>query len=310
MGRYDDAERHARLALQRFRIVRDGPGIKSSLTTLGLANWERGRYAEAKPYFADGLKRCRADGDRTGEAGFLTNLALITKAEGGYAETETRLQQAIEIFREIEDRIKLISALNNLGNLYRALRQPQRGRGALLEGLALSEQAGDTITLPFIVINLALIELELGELDAAHRYAERALGIVSKGSDRQIETGCHATLARIELARGAPREARAHLRTSALMAREMKHLPLLLGAAVNSAAALRLEGHPERAAAVLYMVRAHPKAGQPDRDDVDRELAMLEPGLPEAARAAARESAARLSLDDVVSDAIGAVPIG
>ena len=308
-GRYDDAEHHARLALQRFKVVRDGAGIKSSLTTLGLANWERGRYAEARPYFAEGLKRCRADGDRSGEAGFLTNLALLTKAAGDYGATESTLQQAIEIFREIDERVKLISALNNLGNLYRALRMPERARQVLQDGLALSEQSGDTITLPFIVINLALVELEAGQLDAAERYALRALEIVRKGADRQIETGCHATLARVELARGVPASARMHLRTSARMAREMKHLPLLLGAAVNSAAALRLEGRPERAAAILHMVRMHPKAGQPDRDDVDRELAKLGPELPEAAIAMARAKAVELSLDDVITEAIDTLPV-
>jgi predicted ATPase/DNA-binding SARP family transcriptional activator len=303
-GHYDEAERCARQALQRFRLNRDACGIKSSLTTLGLANWERARYAGARPYFSEGLKRCRADGDRDGEAGFLTNLALIAKADGQYSDAETLLTHAIEIYREVGDRIHLISALNNLGNLYRSLRQPARGRAPLLESLAVAEETGDLITLPFVVINLALVELELGHLDAAYSYAERALAVVRKGADRQIETGCHATLARIELARGAPGRARGHLRTAATMAREMKHVPLMLGAAINIAAALRLEGQCGASAAILYMVRSHPSAGQPDRDDVDRELAALEPTLSDDALASARERAATLALDDVISQAI------
>ena len=84
------------------------------------------------------------------------------------------------------------------------------------------------------------------------------------------------------------------------MAREMKHVPLLLGAAVNRRLRCGSKGIAERAAAILYMVRAHPSAGQPDRDDVERELAALRPVLSDAARAAA--GARRpLSLDDVVS---------
>ncbi len=62
LRRITDAESQSLLALQRFRLVRDGAGIKSSLTTLGLANWQRARYSAARPYFVEGLKRCRADG--------------------------------------------------------------------------------------------------------------------------------------------------------------------------------------------------------------------------------------------------------
>ncbi len=307
-GRYDEAEQCARQALRRFRLTRDAPGIKSSLTTLGLANWERARYARARPYFIEGLKRCHADGDRRGEAGFLTNLALIAKADGNYAETVSLLTQAIEIYRELDEHFHRAAALNNLGNLYRSLHQPARGRAPLLEGLALAEETGNQLTLPYLVINLALIELELDQLDTAWSYAERALAIVRKGADRQIETACHATLARIELARGAPQRARPHIRTAAVMARDMKHLPLLLGAAVNAAAALRLEGQCEAAAAILYMVRSHPSAGQPDRDDVDRELAAVEPTLSDDALASARERAATLALDGVISQAIDPQP--
>jgi len=308
LGRYEDADRHARDALRHFKVTRDAAGIKSALTTLGLSHWQRARYAQAQRYLAEGLRRCRADGDRGGEAGFLVNLALIAKADGRYPETESLLAQAIVIFREIGDEIRLISALSNLGNLCRSLREPARGRDPLREALAISERTGDAITLPFIVINLALIELELGNLDAARRYCERALAIVAKGADRQIEVGCHATLARIELARGAVPEARRHLRTSAVIARELGHTPLLLGAAVNAASTLRLEGRHDDAAAVLFMVRAHPAAAQPDRDDVERELAALRPALSDAALDAARARSGTLQLDAVIAEAIAASP--
>ncbi len=308
MGRYDNADRHARQSLQHCKVTRDAAGIKSALTTLGLSHWQRARYGEAQRYFMEGLRRCRADGDRGGEAGFLTNLALIAKADGRYAETEELLTKSIGIYRDVGDFIHMISALNNLGNLCRSLKQPARGRAPLLEALALAEQTDDAITLPFVVINLALIELELGNLDVAQRYCERALEIVRNGADRQIETGCHATLARIELARGAPQMARSHLRTSAMMARELKHVPLLLGAAVNEASALRLEGNADDAAAILCMVRSHPSAGQPDRDDAERELVALRPLLSDDALAAALARSTTLSLDDVIARAIGAVP--
>ena len=194
-GQYDDAERHARLALQRFRLVRDGAGIKSSFYDAWPRERQRARYSAARPYFVEGLKRCRADGDRSGEAGFLTNLALLAKADGNYSETHDLLTRAIAIYRAVGNPHHLISALNNLGNLYRSLHQPERGRAPLQEAIAMGEAIDDAIILPFAVVNLALIELELGEFYAAQRYAERALAIVRRGADRQIEIGCHATLA-------------------------------------------------------------------------------------------------------------------
>jgi hypothetical protein len=201
-----------------------------------------------------------------------------------------------------------VSALNNLGNLCRGMGQPARGRGSLLESLAIAEDTGNAVILPFVLINLALVELDLGELDVARDYGERALVVVRKGADRQIEIGCHATLARIELARCELIPARTHIRAAALIARELKHLPHLLDTAVNSATALRLEGSPESAAVIVYMVQSHPSAGQPDRDAVERELAALRPVLPQHKLEQARADASSISLEEVISRAIGAEP--
>jgi predicted ATPase/DNA-binding SARP family transcriptional activator len=304
LGQYEEAEVCARKSLHHFRLIRDDVGIKSALTLLGLTNWERGRCAQAHPYFVEGLKRARADRDRSGEAAFLHNLSLLSKAAGRYQETEALLLQALDLYRELGDATHRISTLNNLGNLCRALKDPARGRAPLLEALALSEAGGTGLFLPFILVNLALIELELGNLDAAHAYTERALASVRRGADLQIEIGCHATLARVELARGAAGAARAHIRDAALLAREAKHVPLLLEAAVNTASALRLEGLPEAAATILHMVRSHPAAQQPDRDDVDRELGSLDSVLSATALEAARARSSQLVLDDVIAEAI------
>ena len=53
------------------------------------------------------------------------------------------------------------------------------------------------------------------------------------------------------------------------------------------------------------MVESHPSAGQPDRDDVARELKALAPVITDDMLEAARIQAAHLTLDDVISQAIG-----
>jgi len=199
---FADAEKAARLALRAFASARDREGIAGCLNTLGLCLWQRGLREEARRHYERALRRARIDGDPVHADKIEHNLAIIEKALGLYDAALARYVRALEKARQAEDLSRVVTTLNNLGNLHRARQEPAVAIAYFEEGARLCREANFAGSEPFLVLNLATTHFELGAVDEAEQFAQRAFGVAREHGVRQIEVGAPLVLARVAISRG------------------------------------------------------------------------------------------------------------
>jgi len=134
-----------------------------------------------------------ASADALGAADTALMLANVLASAGQDERAEPTLREAIARFEEIGRSLGLADCLNTLGDLHRR-------RGEHAEAQAAYERSRDLIrevgghNWIFPVLNLGLLDLERGRLDAARVGLEAGLAAARKGRRRGILPWFHAAL--------------------------------------------------------------------------------------------------------------------
>ena len=281
------AERSLRLC----RELSIRKGIKGNLNNLGLAHWQLGHLAEAEGYFAQAVEEARADGDAEGEAIFLGNSALVAKAQGNYRAALRMNEAALAVHRARDNRVSILTTLNNLGNLYRALEQPRQAIVVLTEALARADQHARLSTRIFVLCNLALAHADLGEYEQALAHAEASEALQCKGGEPGLEASIRQVLARALTGFGRFDEAREHLARALRLSLAERRLSVAVGTLMHWGRLVAAQGDDVRAVGILAFAASDSEIDGPDRDAAARELALIEQRLgPERTEQKRRDS--------------------
>lgn len=178
-------------------------------------------------------------------------LAICRAEQGRSQEALEASGRATVLFREAGDEAWLARSLNTWGGLHRDLCQPREAVPALEESLALRVRLADP-ALPTAVTraNLALVRLDLGDLDSARRHLEHCLRDAERSRDRDEAAAAHALLADVEVEAGALESARSHLRTAVDVLSELER-DFRLAECLDTLAVLAARVGRPRDAAVL-----------------------------------------------------------
>ena len=164
--------------------------------------------------------------------------------------------------------------LDDLGNVYMRLDQPERALAVFQEERALAARIGDRISRFYALTNLGIVLGRLGEADDARAYADEAVGLARRMDSPRLIAYALRNQARLALAAGDAPTAYTLLRESTALAWEIRNRDLtlsaleqlalaaarlrpdaravtLLGAVDAARAAFRLPPHPADEAAVL-----------------------------------------------------------
>jgi len=180
----------------------------------------------------------------------LTPGASHAQLDVGIAEA----RRAARLFSRAGDRANAASALNILGELLRKQGELHRAAQAYLNAKPLAE-AADRSLLCGLALNLGMVHLELGNLEAAAAAGRRALREAEAQQDALLRTCAHSLL----LAPRALQRDPEHWRESLDQVRE--------GLALSDMREVDL------ARCYLYAVRAAQLAGRPEREAAARSLA-------------------------------------
>ena len=197
----------ARMLLERGFVELDPDGDRAPLwLELGSTLAVTGLHDESTEAFEAGL--AAADGAVTAVTGELLLQLALNKDEEGLAEASlTYALEAQWLFEKLGDLRGRTSALRVVGAANRALgRLPDAGK-ALRAGLELAQRTGSVEEVGGCLVNLGMVELERGDLDAAIDCDRRAIvefERVGHGPGRAI---AHGNLAEKLLARGDVDEA-------------------------------------------------------------------------------------------------------
>jgi tetratricopeptide (TPR) repeat protein len=300
------AERSLRLC----RELSIRKGIKGNLNNLGLAHWQLGHLAEAEGFFAQAVEEARADGDTEGEAIFLGNSALVAKAQGNYRSALLMNEAALAVHRALDNRVSILTTLNNLGNLYRALQQPRQTIVVLTEALARADQHARLSTKIFILCNLALAHADLGEYQQALAHAEASEALQCKGGEPGLEASIRQVLARALTGIGRFDEAREHLAHALRLSLAERRVSLAVGTLMHWGRLIAAQGDSVRAVGILAFAVSNSEIDGPDRDVAARELALIEQRLGPERAEQARRDAPELTLEVLAAQLLtDAIPV-
>jgi tetratricopeptide (TPR) repeat protein len=177
MGRPDEAEREAELALGLARQANDRQWESNALHLLGLVEYRRGRFALAAERWRAALSIRRAIGDRRGEASTLTGLGTVMPHIGEGERALGTLQEALAIAREIGDRRGEGAYLSNVANSLADAMRVEESLAHFEEAIRISRELGAATSEAHQLCNMGHAYAIVGRVDRAKQSFERALAL-------------------------------------------------------------------------------------------------------------------------------------
>lgn len=213
-------DREARELLERACGIQEvaipfHPDLAKGLQNLAALLFDTGELREARERYERALYILeRTSAPRADLATTLGNYGAVLRQLGNHAEAERVLRRALELAGEQSraDSVRVATTLNNLGGVLMETGIYDKAREALERAVALRERIRpDEPGLVPPLINLAILSLELGDLDTAQSLRERAQSILdARNDDKSRETASnYALLARLERELGDERGAAA-----------------------------------------------------------------------------------------------------
>ncbi|HEV3090353.1 MAG TPA: tetratricopeptide repeat protein [Candidatus Cybelea sp.] len=198
-GRFDESERHTKLALAHKRAVGDRKAVASLIDGLGECASLKGHYADARRYFEEALTIRRELGDGLDIARTLVDFGTHASDAGNYDEANGHLEEALLLFRAAGRRMGVSLVLENLALVAVRSGSPERGVPLAREALRLAQEVGfaESARTARIVLSRALVGLD--DLDGAESLALRV-----SADDETLGPSADVArlLAAIELRRG------------------------------------------------------------------------------------------------------------
>ncbi len=218
--------------LELFRNAADARGIAGSLDDIGKVLHLLGRTDEAFAKITEALSRRGKGGDKRSIAASLSNLGNVQIDRGQYDAALNCHREALALRRDAGDRLGVIVSQNNLAVLMFELGDPAEARAGWTAALAEAEDIGALPTSAMILCNLGELALGENKLEEARSRLEDALEIIEDIEDRLLESECCRNLALLEAQLGhvdAAREfaKRAHDVAARAGLREQEGLALL-----------------------------------------------------------------------------------
>jgi tetratricopeptide (TPR) repeat protein len=194
-GQDDRVELHARQGIRLARVASDTDSLKGCLNVLGLSHWRRNQFESARKYLEAGLKQAEQDGDDAGIARCTSNLGLVARDLGDFDEALRMLHRAIGIHRKNGDVRGTLISLNNIGNHFRITADWKEAGRHFREGLALADKAGIRALRANFLLNLGLVEIEGGSVQAGVPLFEQVLALEGSGAEPYLVVGALLGLA-------------------------------------------------------------------------------------------------------------------
>jgi predicted ATPase/Tfp pilus assembly protein PilF len=284
------AEQTIRAAEGAVRAAHHAVWLRQCALLLGMIAWTRGEAAAARPHFDRALRLARRTGDETGCAKALNALAACARSAGRFEQALVQQRESLQLHERAGNVQEAAVVLNDMGTLLAALRRHGEAREFLARGLALSETHRLTLVREYCLLNLALTEIELGQLDLAQARLEDAMRADRGAGSSPLSVLLRLGAARVAMRRGDAAAARPLLQVAAAGARALASVPMQLLTLAFLAEWLLHSGQRIRAAALWRFLAGHPQFEAPDRanarDAADR-MQLSEEEAGEAARTAA-----------------------
>jgi predicted ATPase len=211
VGRLDDSEAYYGASLVRHREIGDRRFESLALTNLGNLEFTRGNLQRALALYDQALVANNQMGNRREAAATRMNMGAAHGMAGRLDQARVCFEHAAEDLRDVGDHRNCALALENLARVLTLQARPHDALIHVHEALEHSESAKDGRRTNALKIQLSVLSLELGDVEAARMYANQVLAssVGPQGAEHAGEA--HVLLANIDIDTGQLQQAREHL---------------------------------------------------------------------------------------------------
>ncbi|PSP80127.1 hypothetical protein BRC81_02755 [Halobacteriales archaeon QS_1_68_20] len=193
-GDLDEAEERLTESLETFESLGARQAVAATLADLGSVAEERGDFDEAIEYHEQSLAARRAVGDERGEATCLRRLGAIAAERGEYERAERYHVRSLELARAVGDRRGEATSLNELGTLALNEGAFDDAEAYYERSLELARELDDQEAVLSALGNLGNIANMQGDFEAATSYYDRTLQKAKSTGDKRTQALVHRNL--------------------------------------------------------------------------------------------------------------------
>jgi predicted ATPase/class 3 adenylate cyclase len=291
----------ARACLPVLRERRLTKELGLCLLALGTNDCYRDVYAESAVSLKEAVDVARSIGDHLGVAGSLSWLGFVCLLVDDLGGAREAFEECREVSAELGGPLMLGFAISKLGLLADAEGEYATAIRLHLEARELFASAGDDAGAGYTQSRASMSAYCLGDYEQALEHALAGYEGFERANHRWGMTAALCRLGFAAAALGRFDEAREYLRRALELARAMEALSLLLHALSGMGVLLVREGRDREAAEVLFFSLGHEAMPATYRQVAEPALHEVEAKLDPAELASARDAAAGLELEELVS---------
>lgn len=165
----------------------------------GVLAYREERIADALGHFECALRMAEERGDRTATAKQLKNVGSALRRIGDYRGALRRLAESLELQRA-DGGDAIGPVLNNLGDIYRELNEPETAQRYYREALDDFRRSGNPVEAAHVLESLSVLALDRGDAREAAHLLESALAADLQNGNRPYRSRIYAGLIRLAIA--------------------------------------------------------------------------------------------------------------
>ncbi|MCC7249048.1 MAG: tetratricopeptide repeat protein [Lysobacter sp.] len=271
-GRFDEAERALHCADVVLGDTENALARYQWVRLRGILDYRRERIPEALSRFECALALATAREDRAARAKDLKNVGSALRRLGDFRGALLHLTESLDIQRA--DGAPLGSVLNNIGDVYRELGEPEIAERYYRDAIDDFQRHRNPVQSAHVLETLSGLALDRGDIVEATRSLETALAVGRKAGDKAYRLRIYAVLIRLALAESDLAKAERR-RSAALAMADEYDLPLPAPLQLEAARVDRFAGRFAAARVRLRTAIATVPEGDVDRPALLRELAAV-----------------------------------
>jgi CHAT domain-containing protein/tetratricopeptide (TPR) repeat protein len=179
-GRFAESQTALEEALSLLEQAKDSAALARVLTSLGRAFRLHGRPDRALAQYERAWQIQQAAGDLPGQAQTMSAIAVAQMAMNNPAEAVKASELGLELARQSKSVAAIENRLGNLANTYSRAGRHREARPLYLDLIEKAISAGREFEVDDYYLNLADIELALGELEAGLAAVNKGLDVAAR----------------------------------------------------------------------------------------------------------------------------------
>jgi non-specific serine/threonine protein kinase len=291
------------------------PARAKALYGAGILAWGLADVRSMRRHFDESLAVAQGCDDRRGVAYAVSGLSMVAWLKGDREAQHALTVESIARFEACGDDWGRAWGLCGAGMTAMERGETALAHARLTECLDVYRRLGDRWTSALALIYLGWLAFRAREYGQAEAHFEEAVARLREADDTMRTAQTLHVVAAVARLQGDNQRAAALLRESLSLLWEVDSMALVAICLSELAAQLMIAGQPERSARAFGAVAALHDAGVPlvqssDRIEYDVELAAVRAHLDAAAFDAAWQEGRIAPLEDVIADALAALPTG